>query len=487
MTTTSATNPAASATSQILTSLNSGSGIDTPNLVSSLVAAQYAVKRDQLASRSAALTTQISDAAALLSGIQTFSSSLKTLVGSGSLSTQPTSSNSGALSVSALSGAKLAGLSASIEVRQLATAQTSAAATVADRAAPIGTGSFTLTFGTATVAGGAMTGFTAGARPSVEIAIDADHASLDGIASAINAAKAGITATIVTDASGARLMLKSATGAEQAFTLTASGASDPALAALNVGVGAAGSTIGTAAQDAVVLLDGIAVSRSTNSVDDLIAGVKIDLLAATPGAPVTIGSTRPIASLEQVVHDFVDTYNQMLALLKEDTNPISGTLARDGAARTLKTSLAALTLTPLTTGAAAGVPTTLAEIGVTTNRDGTLSVDAGRLSRALAANPDAIEAMFATGKAATGDGLPAALDAIAKAAADKKYGLAASQSTYDKALAAIADQQIRIEDQAEAMTTRLTRQFASMDARVAAYKSTQTFLEAQIAAWNKKD
>src|SRR3546814_19126498 len=133
-------------------------------------------------------------------------------------------------------------------------------------------------------------------------------------------------------------MLKSATGAEQAFTLTASAGSDPALAALNVGVGATGTTIGTAAQDAVVVLDGIAVTRSTNSVDDLIDGVKIDLLAASPGTPVTIGTTRPIASLEQVVTAFVDTYNHMLALLKEDTNPKSGTLPRAGAARTPQTS-----------------------------------------------------------------------------------------------------------------------------------------------------
>src|SRR3546814_5368119 len=75
------------------------------------------------------------------------------------------------------------------------------------------------------------------------------------------------------------------------------------------------------------------------------------------------------------------------------------------------------------------------------------------LSRALTATPDAIEAMFAKGSAATGDGLPAALDAIAAAAADKKYGLVASQSTYDKALGAIADKQTRIEDQDEAKTT----------------------------------
>src|SRR3546814_12024870 len=123
----------------------------------------------------------------------------------------------------------------------------------------------------------------------------------------------------------------------------------------------------------------------------------------------------------------------MLALLKEDTNPISGTLARDGAARTLKTSLAALTLTPLTSGGAAGVPTTLAEIGVTTNRDGTLSVDSDRLSRALTATPDAIEAMFAKGSAATGAGLPAALDAIAAAAADKQYGPDPAPRNHDKA------------------------------------------------------
>src|SRR3546814_7586707 len=107
-----------------------------------------------------------------------------------------------------------------------------------------------------------MTGFTAGSGTPVYIAIDADHASLDGIASAINAAKAGVTATIVTDSGGARLMLKSATGAEQAFTLTASAGSDPALAALNVGAGATGTTIGTAAQDAVVELDGIEIGRA---------------------------------------------------------------------------------------------------------------------------------------------------------------------------------------------------------------------------------
>jgi flagellar hook-associated protein 2 len=486
MTTTSSTNPTASATAQILSSLKTGSGIDTGSLVSSLVDAQYAIKRDQLSARTDTLNTKISDAASLLSGIKGFSSSLQTLVESGSLSTQPTSSNDDVLTVSALSGAKLAGLSASLEVTQLATAQTSASDYIADRTATIGTGTFTLTFGTATVSGGAMTAFTAGSGTPVDIVIDADHASLDGIAEAINAADAGVTATIVTDSGGARLMLKSATGAEQAFTFTASATSDPALTALNVGVGASGSTIGTAAQDAVVVLDGISVTRSSNAIDDLIDGVKIDLVSASPGKPVSIGNSRPIDDLEQVVNDFVDTYNQLQGIVKADINPVSGSLSRDTAARTLMTSLSRLTLTNLNSGAPAGAPTTLAELGVTTNRDGTLSVDGERLQKALTDWPDVVEAMFAQGDAASGNGLPAALDTIADAAADSKYGLAASQDTYSDALDDIADQQDRIEDQAAAMADRLTQQFASMDARVAAYKSTQSFLQSQIDAWNQQ-
>jgi flagellar hook-associated protein 2 len=196
---------------------------------------------------------------------------------------------------------------------------------------------------------------------------------------------------------------------------------------------------------------------------------------------------RPIGGLQQVVTDFVDTYNQLQAIIKSDIDPATGSLSRDSAARTMMTSLSRLTLAPLASGSPAGTPKTLAEIGVATNRDGTLRVDTEKLSKALAAYPDAIEAMFAAGCEASGDGLPAALNAIADQAANKKYGLTASQDTYADALDDLAEQQERIESQAAVMTERLTQQFATMDARVAAYKSTQTFLQSQIDAWNQKD
>ncbi|MFX8016042.1 hypothetical protein ABTK76_19245, partial [Acinetobacter baumannii] len=94
-------------------------------------------------------------------------------------------------------------------------------------------------------ANGAITGFTAGSTAAVNITIDSSNNSLQGIAKAINAANAGVTATVLTDSSGARLSLKGKTGEAQAFTLTATeDASAPGLAQLNVGVGATGTTIG---------------------------------------------------------------------------------------------------------------------------------------------------------------------------------------------------------------------------------------------------
>ena len=84
-----------------------------------------------------------------------------------------------------------------------------------------------------------------------------------------------------------------------------------------------------------------------------------------------------------------------------------------------------------------------------------------------------------------GAGIGSALATIAAAATSVSTGLGASESKYTKAKTDLADQQVKASEEAEAMRNRLTSQFATMDARVAAYKSTQTFLTNQIAAWNK--
>ena len=476
------------AVESITKTLGGGSGIDTTALVQSLVDAQFENRNAALKKREETLTAQISAATTHKSNITTFATALSTLSRSGNLATQPTSSNTGILNVSRLAGANLSALSAQVEVRQLASAQAASAAPLADKAAAVGRGTLTLTFGTATVVNGAMTGFTAGSGTPVDITIGESNSSLEGIAAAINAANAGVTASILTDAAGSRLVVKGGTGEARAFTLTATEtAGHEGLAALDIGVGASGTTIGSAAADAIVAIDGVALRRESNSISDLVPGVKLDLASAQPGTVVNIGKTLPTSSLMQAVQDFVETYNEVYTALRTDLDPVTGALRQDIAAKNLKRQLQQLTLNPLASGTA-DVPTTLAQIGVKTNRDGTLALDSAVLTKALVNHPGQVEKMFAqpTGGSTTNNGLSAVLDAISTAAASTTRGLGASEINYTKAKIDVVDDKTDAVRKSEALRTRMTRQFASMDARVAAYKSTQTFLENQIDAWNKQ-
>ncbi len=481
MTTTSSTTATPSAASQIVKTLGSGSGVDTTAIVDALIQAQFAGKLSALSTKTDATTAQISEVAKLQSGITGFASALTSLIRGGTLVKQPSSANGAVAGVSPASGGKIGSLNSTLTVSRLATAQIATTATpVTSKTTTIGTGNLTLTFGTATVSDGAMSDFTAGSGTPVTIAIDSAHQTLTGIAIAINSANAGVSASIITDVDGtARLSIKGATGSAQAFTMSGD---TPALATLNVGVGEAGTMIGASAGNAAVTLDGVAVERSSNSFTDLIDGVKIDL---TGTGTTALTSSRPTAALTQAVSDYVETYNQLHAVVVEATDVQTGTLNQDSATAVLAQSLKTLSLTSLTTGAATGAPTTLAEIGVATNRDGTLSLRADVLQKMLNTYPDAVEAIFADGTGASGHGLGGALSAISSAATDTKTGLAAATARYTAAKSDLADQTDKINTQEAAAKTRLTQQYSAMDAQVAAYKSTQSFLTAQIAAWNK--
>jgi flagellar hook-associated protein 2 len=459
----------------IAATLGAGSGIDIRALVDNLVNAQFSTKNAQLDSREETLTAQISAAGELKSAITGFSTALATLARGGTLSTQPTSSDTGILKASLLAGGSAADLSGTVTVQQIAQAQASHSGLFAAPTDTIGTGKLTLTFGSATVTDKSMTGFQAGAGTPIDIDIVEGKGTLADIAAAINAKKAGVTASIVGDVNGSRLVLKSATGDSQAFTLAAS---DPSLAALEVGVGKA--TIGTAAQDAIVVVDGVEVRRASNSISNLIPGVRLDLVSANLDRPVQLGASVPTDGLSQAVQDFVATYNQLKSILSAATDPKGGALRADPAARALSTELSRLVSTVLTSDASG--PRTLAEIGVATQRDGTLTVDATRLSSALSANPRAVEAMLSSGA-----GLPAAMARIAQAASSTTNGLGASEARYNALASDVSEQREKAIEAADTMRTRMTQQFASMDARVAAYRATQSFLEQQVDAWNNSN
>lgn len=464
------------AVESIAKTLGTGSGIDLTSLVDQLVTASFENKQATIKRKSDTLTAQVSKLSELKSSISGFASALNSLTGSGALQTQPTSSNSGIVAVTRLPNARLSATSASIEVKQLAQGQVSSSQAFAlGSTAPVGTGTLTLSFGTATVSDSTMSAFAPGGGAAVSIEITAEDNSLAGIAKKINATpNAGVTASVLNDGTGARLVLKSATGASQGFTLSGTGN----LAQLNVGKDQP-SAINTAAQDAQLAVDGVPVKYPVNSISTLIDGVRLDLTAAAPGTRVTIGSSMPTEGIKQAVTDFVATYNEVYKMVKDAVDPIDGPLRGDAAAKNLLRQLKGITLSVLNPAAGATQAKTLADIGVATQRDGTLSVDTAALSKALNNAPALVEAMFAPSA-----GLTAALSKISTEAVSTKSGLGASETSYGKAQRALDENKDSVLAATEKMRARMTQQFAAMDSKVAVYKSTQSFLENQIKAWN---
>ena len=125
---------------------------------------------------------------------------------------------------------------------------------------------------------------------------------------AVNAKRTGVVASVVADGNGgAYLSLRGPTGDAKAFTLAAT--SDPGGGLAQFAVGpAAGSNTGitAVAQNAKLTVDGIAVERGSNTISDLVDGVKLQLNATSP-APVTLSSTPPSSALAQAVSTAPDT------------------------------------------------------------------------------------------------------------------------------------------------------------------------------------
>ena len=359
----------------ITSTLGVGSGVDTGALVTSLVSASYDTRFSTLKKKEDGNTARISALGTLSNGIDSFASALTTLVNGGTLRSQPSSSDSSVITGTTKPGSRIGALSAQIEVRQLAQGQSLVSPTLASSGVSVGQGGLTLTT----------------ASGSYPIAIGAGNDSLAGLAAAINAAAAGVSASIVTDANGARLVVKGASGAANAFTLSADAGGDPALSRFTWDGTAGGMTRAQTAQDAIVRMDGVDSTFPTNVVDTLIEGVSLKLVSAKPGTSVSLGVTRPTSAITQAVGDFVEAYNALKTQIDEATAASSGAFAGNSNIRAMRHQLSQLTSTVLNTS---GGPSSLSEIGVSTNRDGSLTLDTAKLASRQASDPDGVEALF---------------------------------------------------------------------------------------------
>ncbi len=480
-----------SAANSILTSLGSGSGVDTDTLVGKLVDAQFAAKRAQITTKTDKLTAQISGAATLKNFVSDFAKAVNTLVTGGTLATQPNSSDTKVAGATAISGAAMsASASATVKVDKLATVQT-VTSTKLGKTDQFGTGTLTLKIGTATYdAGGKMTDLTPGKADdgsdlSFDIEIAPPNDTPAAVVAAINAKNTGVTASVITDADGgAFLSLKGKSGDAQAFSLTGTGGT---LDTLSVGKDAgAASKMAVVGQsgNAKLSVDGVTVERPSNEISDLVPGVKL-ALAGT--GTMTLTGTRPDAALGNAVKDFVETFNDLLTEVKKQTSAIDGDLRSDPAAKQLLRNLQGFASRTLLPDAAAGAPSTLAGIGVKTNKTtGALEIDEAALTKAMKDTPDAIQAMFTPNNFGA-TGINAAMQSLKSTSGSSLYGLTATDTRLREAQKDLTKQTAKIDEQATRFSARLTQQYASMNSRVSAYKATQSFMTQQIDGWYKSN
>lgn len=478
MTTTSATS-SSSATASLISSLGGGSGIDMSGLAEQLSAAQFATRIDQIASKSDKLTTQISAVSTLKGMISTIASSLGQRVRTGDLAATPTIANSAVATVS--KGLLTGSGTSTLEVTSLARGQTLTSPLVSPSTAGVGSGTLTLRFGTVN-----GQSFTEGTTQQAVTLTIPPGARLADVATAINRSGAGVSAYVADGANGAQLVLRGKDGAANGFILEASeNADEPGLSALAWNPAGDATRLKAAASDAAYILDGVSRTSTSNTIADAAPGLSLKLTGTNAGAPTTIGFSDPSAGISTAMDDLTSALNEMIAELNKDTDPNSGTLSNDPGARALRRALNGLTSVKIMPNAAPGAPTTLSDLGVKTNRDGTFTFDSDRLAQTIKRDPAGTSAMFTNGLFgvfATIDGLSRKVTSVTDANA-----LGSSLTRMNSLQASLAKKKTDLQTKQEDLRQQLVSRFSKLNSQLTASKSTQSFLTAQIDAWNGKN
>lgn len=407
----------------IVQALGAGSGIDTQNLVSQLVEIERAAPQQRIDTKRELAETRISDFGLLSSALSTLKDAASVLTDPESLFSKSASFTESSALVPVELDTDVQPGSYSFNVSQVARSHTLAYGGFSDPTDAVGEGTLTFNFGAWSRDGtsGAINGaFTQDSdAESVSITIDSENNTLEGLRDAINAAEAGITASIIFDGSNYNLSIVAESGAQNELEITAveSGA-----AGLSNFEFVDGSTTEDAqgGQNAILTLNGISIERTSNTIDDIVDGLTLDVLQVMDASDlVTITVTEDKSFAEENVRAFVDAYNAFLEAVDPifglnevededgETQTIEGSLANDSLAKSL--------LSQIRSTIASGIPglgedatfTALTNIGIRTELDGTLSIDEDDFSNAFDNNFDAVQKLLApsTEVSATSNGV----------------------------------------------------------------------------------
>ncbi|MFN7207441.1 MAG: flagellar filament capping protein FliD [Burkholderiales bacterium] len=468
-----------------------GSGLDINSLVERLMTVErqpltaLATKKGMIESKISALGQIRSSLDALKTAAQRMTTqdkllTLKTTVADTSIATVSTSNSATPASFS-------------LEVEQLASAQKLSSPEFASASSSLGNaaGSVTIEFGT----------YSAGVytlnpdRAAFTVNVEAAKMTPEGIRDAINQANKEVSASLVNSGTGVMLVLTNAkTGANQHMRLSVSdpdgnntdnaGLSQLAYnPAASVGNGKNMSER-VAAQDARVKIDGISITSRTNTLDQSIAGLTISLLKTNDDSPTTMTTTRDDSQVKTAVNSFITAYNNLNKLVRDltkydATKKEAAILNGESTVRNVLSQVRGL----LSRQYGSTSLTTLSELGITTQSDGSIRLDATKFDSAFSSKRDAVVALFTQSTGGTeGDGFAGTVEDLITSLTDNNGLLDARTDGLNASLKNLNSKEDQIEARLSQIEQRYRTQFVTLDRNLNSLQSLSAYLQQQLAS-----
>ena len=459
-----------------------GSGLDVNAIITGLMKVEEK-PLDSLKDQATTIQSTISAFGAIKAAMSAFRDASATLALPSSWNaTAGTSSDPTAVGVT--TGSNAAPGSYSIQVTKLAASQSTVSGTFPTSTALVGAGTLHIDLGTWS---SGQAAFTAKSGSTGKDIVVTATDTLETLAAKVNSSSSGVSATIVNDASGSRLVFTSSTtGTDNAFRVTADTGGLSALAFDPPG-GTTGTTITQPAANAEASINGLPVTSATNSLVNVFSGMTITLSKVTT-APVQVSIAQDMVAIKKSVQTFVDAYNGLSSLLSTDlkydsASQTAGPLQGDSAAVAMQRQLRGLVGSASTASSAFA---TLSEVGLEFQTDGTLKINDTKLTSAMA-NPVELKKLFTNVDATTPDnnGFATKLRTLTNAVLGGDGLLTARLSGLSTKLTHNQKDQNTLSDRLDATRARLQAQYTALDAKMASINTLSTYMTQQIANWNK--
>lgn len=476
-----------------LSSLGVGSGLDAENIVTSLVALERK-PAEAIKTENTKLETKVSTWGKIqgaFSSLQDAASALN----SDAFWTATKATSSDAATVGVTTSASSAPGSYSVTVQSLASSQYLASAAYATKTTAVGQGTLSIQLGTYASSGEPpVVTFNAKAAASqLDITIGPEDNTLEKIRDKINSAGAGITASLVNDATGSRLVLRGATGADNAFKISVTeDVAAPGLSALAYDASTGGTSQMSrtqSASNAQATINGLAVSSASNTMSDVVDGLTLQL-GKVSATPTNIEVNRDTDAIRKGIDTFVSAYNNVVSTIRvqtkyDEASKTSGPLQGDSTARGLLSQIRNLIGS---NSGASSVFGRLSDIGMDINVDGTLAVKSSKMSEAMG-NLGELKKFFANSDTAnvSNDGMSQRIKSLTTQLLGTDGAISNRTEGIKSMIERNKDKIERIDVKAALAEARLRAQYTLLDNNMAKLNGLSSYVSAQLAALNKNN